>query len=171
MMHLASRPFGSVTPISALSREWQIPESYLRKIIPLLAKAAVVHSRRGKGGGLVLARRAEEITFLDVIEAVEGDWRAEYLDLILAVKVVDGVAEAVAHINKYSSAHTDAIVTRASAAADAPHLIAYRSWPPAGCAGWTDQGLEEIEQVIANVGQTDVDLYPSDATRSGVSCL
>ena len=72
MMHLASRPFGSVTPISALSREWQIPESYLRKIIPLLAKAAVVHSRRGKGGGLVLARRAEEITFLDVIEAVEG---------------------------------------------------------------------------------------------------
>jgi Rrf2 family protein len=72
MMHLASRPFGTITPISDLSREWHIPENYLRKIIPLLAKAAVVHSRRGKGGGLVLARRAEEITFLDVVEAVEG---------------------------------------------------------------------------------------------------
>ncbi len=72
MMHMASEPFGTVIPISVLSKEWQIPENYLRKIIPLLAKSAIVHSRRGKGGGLVLARRAEEITFLEVIEAVEG---------------------------------------------------------------------------------------------------
>jgi glutamate-5-semialdehyde dehydrogenase len=43
--------------------------------------------------------------------AVEEDWTEEYLDLILAVKVVDGIDEAVKHINTYGSAHTDAIVT------------------------------------------------------------
>ena len=44
--------------------------------------------------------------------AVEEDWFAEYLDLILAVRVVDGVGDAVAHINHYGSAHSDSIVTR-----------------------------------------------------------
>jgi glutamate-5-semialdehyde dehydrogenase len=44
--------------------------------------------------------------------AVEADWREEYLDLILSVKVVDGVAAAVDHINTYGSHHSDAIITR-----------------------------------------------------------
>ncbi len=43
--------------------------------------------------------------------AVEDDWYAEFLDLILAVRVVDGMDDAIAHINKYSSLHTEAIVT------------------------------------------------------------
>ena len=43
--------------------------------------------------------------------ATEEDWYAEYLAAIISVKVVAGVDEAIAHINKYSSAHTDAIVT------------------------------------------------------------
>lgn len=43
--------------------------------------------------------------------ATEDDWYAEYLDLVLAVKVVDSLQEAVAHINKYGSGHSDAIVT------------------------------------------------------------
>jgi glutamate-5-semialdehyde dehydrogenase len=43
--------------------------------------------------------------------ATEEDWYAEYLDLILAVRVVNGVQEAIDHINKYGSAHTDTIVT------------------------------------------------------------
>ena len=51
-------------------------------------------------------------------EAREEDWYREYLDLILAVKVVGGLAEAVAHINRYGSAHTDAIVTTQSQAAE-----------------------------------------------------
>jgi glutamate-5-semialdehyde dehydrogenase len=45
-------------------------------------------------------------------EAREEDWYEEYLDLILAVRVVDNLKEAVAHINKYSSKHTEAIVTQ-----------------------------------------------------------
>lgn len=44
--------------------------------------------------------------------ATEQDWYEEYLAPIISVKVVDGVDEAIAHINKYSSHHTDAILTR-----------------------------------------------------------
>jgi glutamate-5-semialdehyde dehydrogenase len=44
--------------------------------------------------------------------AGEKDYYAEFLDLILAVRIVDGLAAAVSHINKYGSAHTDAIITR-----------------------------------------------------------
>jgi glutamate-5-semialdehyde dehydrogenase len=43
--------------------------------------------------------------------ATEEDWRTEYLAAILAVKIVDGVEQAIDHINAYSSQHTDAIVT------------------------------------------------------------
>jgi glutamate-5-semialdehyde dehydrogenase len=44
--------------------------------------------------------------------ATEEDWYAEYLDLILAVKVVDDIDEAIRHIAKYGSLHTESIVTR-----------------------------------------------------------
>jgi glutamate-5-semialdehyde dehydrogenase len=47
-----------------------------------------------------------------VVEATEQDWSEEYLAAIISVKVVAGVDEAIAHINRYSSHHTDAILTR-----------------------------------------------------------
>ena len=50
--------------------------------------------------------------------ATEDDWRTEYLDLILAVRVVDGLEAAIEHINGYGSHHTDAIVTESIAAAE-----------------------------------------------------
>ena len=46
-----------------------------------------------------------------VVPAVEQDWSEEYLAPIISVKVVAGVDEAIAHINQYSSHHTDAILT------------------------------------------------------------
>lgn len=49
--------------------------------------------------------------------ASEEDWETEYLDLILSVRVVASLAEAVDHINRYGSRHTDAIVTKDEAAA------------------------------------------------------
>jgi glutamate-5-semialdehyde dehydrogenase len=51
--------------------------------------------------------------------ATEEDWRTEYLDLIVAVRVVDSLDEAIDHINTYGSAHTDAIVTADVFAAEA----------------------------------------------------
>jgi glutamate-5-semialdehyde dehydrogenase len=53
-----------------------------------------------------------------VLPASEADWTTEYLDAILSVRVVDGVAGATEHINRYGSHHTDAIVTEDQAAAE-----------------------------------------------------
>ena len=47
-----------------------------------------------------------------VKEATEADWYEEYLDLILSVKVVSGLEEAIAHIEKYGSMHTESIITQ-----------------------------------------------------------
>jgi glutamate-5-semialdehyde dehydrogenase len=50
--------------------------------------------------------------------ASEKDWFTEYLDAILAVRVVDGVGDAIRHVNHYGSHHTDAIVTEDKVAAE-----------------------------------------------------
>jgi glutamate-5-semialdehyde dehydrogenase len=73
--------------------------------IPMMAKAL-----REKG---VEIRGCSETLKLvpDAVPAKEGDWPKEYLDLIIAIKVVSGVDEAIAHINKYNSKHTEAIIT------------------------------------------------------------
>ncbi len=48
----------------------------------------------------------------DVVTAVEDDWEKEFLDYIIAVKVVDSMDEAIAHIRKYSSGHSEVIITK-----------------------------------------------------------
>jgi len=47
----------------------------------------------------------------DVVPATEEDWYTEYLDLVIGVKVVDGLDEAIDHINKYGTQHSDSILT------------------------------------------------------------
>jgi glutamate-5-semialdehyde dehydrogenase len=61
-----------------------------------------------------------EVLALDgeVSAATEQDWRTEYLDAILAIRIVDGVEQAIAHIQRWGSHHTDAIVTEDEAAAE-----------------------------------------------------
>ncbi len=54
----------------------------------------------------------------DIKKASDADWREEYLDLVLAVKIVADLEEAIAHINKYGSGHTDAIVTNSITSAE-----------------------------------------------------
>ena len=65
-------------------------------------------------------RGDEEARAVDarVAAATDADWDTEYLDAIIAVKVVDGVGEAIDHINLHGSNHTDAIVTGDADAAD-----------------------------------------------------
>jgi len=57
-------------------------------------------------------------SIIKVKPATEKDWSTEYLDYILSIKVVDGIDEAIEHINHYGSHHTDAIVTQDKAAAE-----------------------------------------------------
>jgi glutamate-5-semialdehyde dehydrogenase len=56
-------------------------------------------------------------TIIDAKPATQKDWATEYLDYILSIKVVAGLDEAIEHINKYGSKHTDAIVTNNKATA------------------------------------------------------
>ena len=63
---------------------------------------ASVHTAQGAAGAASRLIR----------DAVESDWSEEYLAPIISIKVVTGVDDAIAHINRYSSHHTDAIVTR-----------------------------------------------------------
>jgi len=53
-----------------------------------------------------------------VTPATEEDWSTEYLDAIISVRVVDGVDDAIAHINRYGSHHTDSIITTDSEVAE-----------------------------------------------------
>ncbi|HDS85378.1 MAG TPA: Rrf2 family transcriptional regulator [Phycisphaerales bacterium] len=55
-----------------ISKEYNIPLEYLLKILQQLVRANVLRSKRGPRGGFFLARPAEEITLLEIIEAVDG---------------------------------------------------------------------------------------------------
>ena len=81
-------------------------------LLPKLAAAM-----REKGVRLKGDEAARAIVSME--EATEDDWRAEYLDYVLSVRVVDGLDEAIGHINRYGSHHTDCIVTADDAAAEA----------------------------------------------------
>ena len=67
---------------------------------------------RDAGVQLKGCARTREILADAATEACEEDWGYEYLDLILSIRVVDSIDEAIAHIDKYGSLHTEAIVTR-----------------------------------------------------------
>jgi glutamate-5-semialdehyde dehydrogenase len=80
--------------------------------LPLAAAAL-----RGKNVELRGCERVRAV-LPDVIPATAEDWTTEYLDLILSIKVVDSLEEAVAHINEYGSHHTDVIVSNNAATAE-----------------------------------------------------
>jgi glutamate-5-semialdehyde dehydrogenase len=75
------------------------------RFLPLVAE-----SLRSEGVELRGCERTRAIV-PDCLPAAEEDWYAEYLDLVLAVRVVDDMEQAVDHITRYGSQHTEAIVT------------------------------------------------------------
>ena len=81
---------------------------FLKPLVEMLIDAGC--EIRGDKATLAVDKRVKPAT--------EEDWSTEYLDAILAVKVVDGVAAAIEHIERYGSHHTDAIVTGDPAAAE-----------------------------------------------------
>lgn len=68
--------------------------------------------------GVALRGCAECRKIIAVEEASEADWSTEYLAALLSIKVVNGIEEAVSHINRYGSGHTDGIITSSLAQAD-----------------------------------------------------
>ena len=83
-----------------------VAESKAADMLPRLARAYAQAGVELRG-----CERTRQI-LPDATAATEQDWHEEYLAPILAVRVVDGLDEAIAHINTYSSLHTDSIVTR-----------------------------------------------------------
>jgi glutamate-5-semialdehyde dehydrogenase len=82
--------------------------TFLKPLVDMLIEAGC--EIRGDKATLAVDKRVKPTT--------EEDWGTEYLDAIIAVKVVDGVGGAIEHIERYGSHHTDAIVTDDQAAAD-----------------------------------------------------
>ncbi|TAG92401.1 MAG: glutamate-5-semialdehyde dehydrogenase [Oscillatoriales cyanobacterium] len=81
------------------------------KFLPIVAQA-LQHKK--------VELRGDETTreILDITATTETDWSTEYSDLILSIKIVDSVEEAINHINTYGSRHTDVIITEDSEAAE-----------------------------------------------------
>jgi glutamate-5-semialdehyde dehydrogenase len=76
------------------------------RVLPVLAQAY------GDAGVELRACERARAVLPDAVAATEQDWHEEYLGPILAVRVVDGLDQAIEHINTYGSQHTDTIVTR-----------------------------------------------------------
>ena len=77
-----------------------IAEIFLKKGLPIFSSEGVTLKGDAKSQSLGVKNKADE-----------ADWSTEYLDLILSIKIVRNVDEAIEHIRKYSSRHTEAIVT------------------------------------------------------------
>ena len=89
--------------------------------LPLLArslKAAGVKLRGTQEAEDLIARSSDAAAQIDAVDIMDDDdFRTEYLDMIISLKVVADVEEAIDHINRYGSHHTDSILTRDDAAA------------------------------------------------------
>jgi len=72
MVYLAQLGAERRAATSQIAQEKQIPPSFLAKIVSQLAVAGLLHTSRGAHGGVSLARSPEEITLLDVVEAIDG---------------------------------------------------------------------------------------------------
>ena len=82
------------------------------KFLPELAKKLASKNVELRGDDRILE------VLSDCIPATEEDYGKEYLDYILSMKTVDGVDEAIAHINKYNTKHSECIVTENAAVAE-----------------------------------------------------
>jgi Rrf2 family protein len=72
MIHLGSMPPDTRVSSAVISRAQRVPLPFLTKVIAQLVHAGLVTTSRGMGGGVALTRDPEEITLLDILEAVEG---------------------------------------------------------------------------------------------------
>ncbi len=92
--------YGTCNTMETLLVDREIAEDILPVLAPAFAEK-----------GVELRGCEETRAIIDANEATEADWETEYLAPILAIRVVDGLDGAIEHINRYSSQHTDSIIT------------------------------------------------------------
>ncbi len=73
VVYMSMQSHGSIVVIPEVAREMDVPVGFLARIFQSLSRAGIVISHRGKKGGYSMARKPEEVTLRDVVEAVEGD--------------------------------------------------------------------------------------------------
>ena len=88
-----------------------VADAFLPKIGAIYAEKGV-EMRCDEAAAHILRALPAINSIANIVLATEQDWYEEYLAPIISIKVVDGLDEAIAHINHYSSHHTDAIITR-----------------------------------------------------------
>jgi Rrf2 family protein len=72
VLYLAERGLTARVPTAEIGREQRIPVTFLAKIMAQLSSAGIVRSTRGAHGGITLGRPADEISLLDIVEAIDG---------------------------------------------------------------------------------------------------
>ena len=72
VLYLARTENGKLVATSQVAKEQKIPVSFLAKIVMQLSVAGLLHTSRGARGGVALAREPQNITILEVIEAIDG---------------------------------------------------------------------------------------------------
>ncbi len=84
-LDMRTRGTGKPVRLTDLARERGIPEQFLEQLFAGLRRAGLLTGRRGAGGGFAFARRPDQLTVLDVVEALDGspdaDWRSAEWDL------------------------------------------------------------------------------------------
>ncbi len=98
----------------------RVADEFVPRVLRSLAAAGVSIRADVRTRDAIAGNRA--IPDLLIEDATEEDWATEYLAPVLAVGVVDSVEEAIEHIGRYGSGHSEAIVTRDTAAARAFQL-------------------------------------------------
>ena len=92
-----------------------VAQAFLQKIGPIYAEKGVEMRCDDSASRILRAQAATKSIATGawkIVAASEQDWFEEYLAPVISIKVVEGLDEAIAHINHYSSHHTDAIITR-----------------------------------------------------------
>ncbi len=173
VFELAQREPGAVVQTRDIAAAQGLPEGYLAKVIQSLVRAGVLHSSRGTGGGVSLARPRAEISVRDVFEAIDGP---------LELHRCDGHsspcdAGTVRH-SQFLAAHRGRAHGRARAHGfrGAGHLPAWRRGGRRGSrhhvSGEVNQMKEEVEKALSDIRPAlqadggDIELV--DVTDDGV---
>ena len=104
VMNAKCRRYGVCNAEECLLVDKEVAQDFLSAILPSLAeKSVVIHADDASA----------EVAFtcgVEIVPATEADWATEYLGPEIAVRVVDGVEEAIDHVNKYGTKHSESIV-------------------------------------------------------------